>query len=144
MELLAPIGTVYQAGTLSGNPVAMRAGIATLNLAERADFYPDLEEKAESLFRPVQDHIAAQKLNVCVQRCGSMGTVFFGTTAVCGRGEEVLDAERYKRFFQYMLSRNIFIPPAQNEAWFLSSSHKISEIEYVNRTIVEFLSEEGV
>jgi glutamate-1-semialdehyde 2,1-aminomutase len=143
MEQLSPLGSVYQAGTLSGNPVAMSAGIATLSLSRHDGFYRDLEEKAEALFRPVQEFIASHDRNACVQRCGSMGTLFFGASAVKGRGEEVLDVERYKRFFQYMLNCGVYLPLAQNEAWFLSSSHKNSEIEYVSSSIVDFFSKES-
>jgi glutamate-1-semialdehyde 2,1-aminomutase len=144
MELLSPIGNVYQAGTLSGNPVAMHAGIATLKLCHHEGFYEDLEERAERLFMPVQEFIVSHRINACVQRCGSMGTIFFGAQAVKGRGDEVLDVERYKRFFRYMLGRGIYLPLAQNEAWFLSSSHKNSEIEYVSSSIVDFFSEEDL
>ncbi len=140
MELLSPLGNVYQAGTLSGNPVAMSAGIAALSLSQHPEFYRDLETAADALFRPVQEYITSHHLNACVQWCGSMGTLFFGATAVKGRGEERLDAERYRRFFLFMLERGVYLPLAQNEAWFLSSSHKKGEIEYVRSSIIDFLS----
>jgi glutamate-1-semialdehyde 2,1-aminomutase len=140
MEQLAPLGSVYQAGTLSGNPVAMRAGLAALKLASRKGFYATLEEKADALFRPVRDFIGDGDIDGCVQWCGSMGTVFFGAKSISGRGDEVLDGERYAQFFQWMLDRGIYLPPAQNEAWFLSSSHSNTEIQYVSSCIIDFLS----
>jgi glutamate-1-semialdehyde 2,1-aminomutase len=142
MSLLAPQGGVYQAGTLSGNPVAMSAGCATLALCQEKGMYQTLEEKTERLFRPVQEYIATHNVNACVQRHGSMGTLFFGARQVRGQGEELLDHERYKRFFQYMLSRGVFLPMAQNEAWFVSSSHKNDEIGYVSSMIIEFFSQD--
>ena len=69
-----------------------------------------------------------------------MGTVFFGAKSISGRGDEVLDGERYAQFFQSMLDRGIYLPPAQNEAWFLSSSHSNTEIQYVSSCIIDFLS----
>lgn len=142
MELLAPLGNVYQAGTLSGNPVAMSAGVAALHMASSLDFYHDLNRKADLLFTPVEEYIASSSINACVQRCGSMGTLFFGATKVEGRQEERLDEERYKRFFQYMLRRGVFLPLAQNEAWFLSSSHTRAELEFVSSCIVDFLKDD--
>lgn len=142
MKCLAPIGGVYQAGTLSGNPVAMSAGIATLQLCQNEQFYPGLVEKANLLFQPIEECIHKYALDACVQRCGSMATLFFGARSVRGQGEERLDNALYQRFFRAMLDQGIYLPPAQNEAWFLSSSHQKSEIEYLSHTIIEFLLRE--
>jgi glutamate-1-semialdehyde 2,1-aminomutase len=138
MKLLAPVGHVYQAGTLSGNPVAMSAGIAALRLGEEEGFYQNLEQKAAHLFQPVEQYIADHQIKACVQRHGSMATLFLGATAVAGRGEEILDSEQYKRFFSFMLRKRIYLPLAQNEAWFLSSSHNNDEIEHISSSIIDF------
>ena len=144
MELLAPVGHVYQAGTLSGNPVAMSAGIAALRLSCEEGFYQRLEQKADLLFRPVEQYIADHHMNACVQRQGSMATLFFGATSVAGRGEEILDSEQYKRFFSFMLGKGVYLPLAHNEAWFLSSSHSDDEIAHVSSSIIEFFIQEGL
>lgn len=142
MELLSPLGNVYQAGTLSGNPVAMSAGCAALSLCRKEGFYEDMEAKAELLFSPIEAYIGRHGINACVHRQSSMGTLFFGAREVRGCGEERLNEEQYKRFFRYMLDRNVYLPLAQNEAWFLSSAHTNDEIEFVSRTIRDFFSQD--
>jgi len=133
MDLLAPEGKVYQAGTLSGNPVAMSAGCAALRLAEREAFYEQLENKSARLDRLVNRAIKESRVEACLERCGSMFTLFFGKKG--GAKSE----GSYQRFFRFMLDRGIYMAPAQNEASFLSSVHGDNEIDYVGQTIGEFL-----
>lgn len=128
MEHLAPTGPVYQAGTLSGNPLAMAAGIATLDLLKGMR-YTDLEKKTETLCNGYGDLFARRGIPVRINRVGSMFTLF-------STGEEVTDfasasrsdTERFGRFFRGMLSEGIYLAPAQFEAGFVSFAHTDGDI----------------
>lgn len=141
MELLAPLGPVYQAGTLSGNPVAMEAGLATLQLLERPGFYEELERKTSLLVHPVQEFLRENAIEACLQRVGSMFTLFFGRRSIENMEEaSQLDRERFADFFRYMLSHGIYIPPAQQEAWFVSAAHSNEELSMTRDLILSFLA----
>jgi glutamate-1-semialdehyde 2,1-aminomutase len=128
LALLAPEGQVYQAGTLSGNPVAMSAGIKTLQLLNRDNYYTDLEEKAGDFFSELSEIVATK--NIRLNRIGSMFTLFF-------TGEEVnsfadakkADPNRFSCFFKHMLANNFYLSPSQFEANFLSSAHTGKELK---------------
>lgn len=128
MEHLAPTGPVYQAGTLSGNPLAMAAGIATLDLLQGKS-YAALEKRTETLCSGYRDLFAHKGIPVRINRVGSMFTLFF-------TGEEVTDfasasrsdTERFGRFFQGMLGEGISLAPAQFEAGFVSFAHTDEDI----------------
>jgi glutamate-1-semialdehyde 2,1-aminomutase len=129
MDLVAPIGPVYQAGTLSGHPLSMAAGIATL--AELTpDRYQKLEETAARLATGLAEAATASASPVSVARVGSLLTVFFRPSAPSS-GAEALTSDRtaYGRFFGSMLDQGILLPPSQFEAWFPSLAHGRSEIE---------------
>jgi len=140
MELLAPEGLVYQAGTLSGNPVAMAAGAATLGLLAQAGFYQELERKSvylESLLAPVA-HKYADKL--CFQRCGSMFCLFFRKGPItCFEQAQQCDTAAFARFFHAMLERGIYLPPGQFETCFLSAAHTQKDLERLAETAAEVL-----
>jgi glutamate-1-semialdehyde 2,1-aminomutase len=140
MDCLAPLGEVYQAGTLSGNPVAMRAGYTTLCLIEQEGFYEKLEQKTRRLVDPIQSLIERLGKQACVQRCGSMLTLFLGLTQV-GSQEDLkrLDPELFAAFFRYLFDRGIYIPPAAGEAWFVSAAHTNEQLDYTSQVISEFL-----
>lgn len=125
MNCLAPLGTVYQAGTLSGNPVAMVAGYKTIQLLEREGVYEELQAKTDIITEPVAEMLKSKNINACIQGVGSMFTLFFGVKEV-GNMEEAkgCDLEAFGRFFRYMFERGIYVPPAQYEAWFISLAHK--------------------
>ena len=142
MNLLAPVGGVYQAGTLSGNPVAISAGLVALTLASEDGFYEELSKKMERLAERVEKRIEKENIEACLQRCGSMFTLFFGRKSV--RRNEPINGEAYRRFFRFMLGRGIYMAPAQNEACFLSSAHGDDEIDSVGRAICEFLTKESM
>ena len=142
MELLAPEGPVYQAGTLSGNPVAMAAGAATLNLLAQSGFYQELERKGaylESLLAPVV-HKYADKL--CFQRCGSMFCLFFHKGPItCFEQAQQCDTAAFARFFHAMLEHGIYLPPAQFETCFLSAAHTTKDLEHMAEATAEALGE---
>jgi glutamate-1-semialdehyde 2,1-aminomutase len=124
MEQVAPLGPVYQAGTLSGNPLAMRAGIETLKRLGSADFYDSLERKAKILADGMRQALSDAGIPGQVARAGSLLTLFF----TAGRVEnyaaaKTSDTSRFAAFFQEMLRRKILLPPSQFEALFVSAAH---------------------
>ena len=130
MELVAPLGPVYQAGTLSGNPLAMRAGVETLKLLKNPGFYRGLEEKAGALEEGFQERTLKAKVPVQINRSGSMFTVFFAETEVVDYATaKTSDTKAYARFFASMLKQGIFLPPSQFEACFLSAAHSDEDIQ---------------
>jgi len=130
MDQVAPNGPVYQAGTLSGNPLAVAAGLATLDLLEKDGCYERLEELGKRLGDGLGQAVAGQG---CVQRVGSMLTLFFGVAGVADYDDALsLDAEAYGRFFHAMLDRGVWLPPSAYEAWFVSTVHSD---EHVDRAV---------
>lgn len=130
MEYLAPVGGVYQAGTLSGNPLAVAAGLATLKILKRDNPYPDLERKAAALANGVKDILARKSIPHTVNRVGSMLSLFFHPGPVT-RYEEALqaDKEAFRHFFGKMLDNGVYLAPSPFEAWFVSASHTDDDIE---------------
>jgi glutamate-1-semialdehyde 2,1-aminomutase len=142
MEKMAPAGNVYQAGTLSGNPLAMSAGIAMLDEIARHPPYTVLEQKGALLESLLRAQIEPRGLSdsVCLARAGSLLTLFFApgpmrTFADAKRS----DTNRYAAFFHGMRERGVFLPPAQFEAWFLSTVHTEAEIRRTARMAGESL-----
>ncbi len=133
MELLAPKGPVYQAGTLSGNPLAMAAGLATLQALGEPGVYEQLEQRSRLLAEGLS--AAAEEAGVTVQlaRSASMGCLFFSPTKVTDFvTARMCDVATYARYFQAMLERGIYLPPSQFECFFVSVAH---ETEHIERTI---------
>jgi glutamate-1-semialdehyde 2,1-aminomutase len=138
MELIAPSGPVYQAGTLSGNPVAMTAGYTTLKILyeNRKRTYKQLEEKAKTLAENFK--AIAQKNNIKIQinQIASMMTVFFAESEVRDYDTALKsDTNKFARFFNLMLENGVYLPPSQFEAMFLSTAHSDDDIE---KTIIAF------
>jgi glutamate-1-semialdehyde 2,1-aminomutase len=130
MERLAPVGPVYQAGTLSGNPVAVAAGIAALDLARRLDPYPVLERTAEDLEDGLADAFAAAGIAATINSEGSMLSVFFTEGTVRDlSGAKAADHHRFARLFHHLLERGILLPPSGYELWTLGTAHGAAEIE---------------
>jgi glutamate-1-semialdehyde 2,1-aminomutase len=128
MERISPAGPVYQAGTLSGNPLAVAAGLAALEVLETTDPYGALEQRAARLEDGLRAALGGRP--GCVQRVGSMLTMFFGVDAVgCYADAVRADAERFGRFFHALLDEGVWIPPSQFESWFVSTVHEDAEIE---------------
>ena len=131
MDLLAPLGPVYQAGTLSGNPLAMAAGIATIGyLQEHAsEVYPRLEATAKAVFEGVAAEAASAGVPLTTNRVGAMGTWFFTPNPVTNYEQAAAsDTAAFGRFHRAMLDRGIWLPPSQFEAAFLSTAHGEEEI----------------
>ena len=136
MNFLAPAGPVYQAGTLSGNPIAVSAGLATLDLLRRRGTYERLEEKGRRLEVGFREILDQHGLRATLNRVGSMMTLFFGV----GRVQNAEDARKcdrakFARFFHGMLGRGVYLPPAPFEAMFVSLAHSQADL---NATIRAF------
>jgi glutamate-1-semialdehyde 2,1-aminomutase len=130
MERLAPAGDVYQAGTLSGNPVAVAAGLAALELIEREDPYPRLEKAAERLVDGLASVFEAAAVPFAINRAASLFSVFLGVEEVRDHaGATAADHEAYARFFHGMLEEGVALPPSGYEGWFLGTAHGDAEIE---------------
>jgi len=130
MSLVAPLGPVYQAGTLSGNPVAMAAGIATLDqITADPDLYLKLEKKGQQLEEGLS--LAAKKagIPITINRIGSMMTLFFSKNPVTEYQSALKsDTKTYAKFFHGMLKRGIYFPPSQFETFFISTKHSEADI----------------
>jgi glutamate-1-semialdehyde 2,1-aminomutase len=131
MDLVAPAGPVYQAGTLSGNPVAVAAGIATLEQLGNASTYAKLDATAKKLQQGLEEALAATGQRGRVQRVGSMFTLFFndGSPIKDFTDAKKCDHAKFKTFFHGMLARGIYFPPSGYEAAFLSLAHTDEDIE---------------
>ena len=132
MDQIAPDGPVYQAGTLSGNPLAMAAGIANLRLLQHPDFYSELNEKAEFLADGLASAAKSAGIPVMLNRVGSLMTGFFTEEAVTDFESAMsADADRYAVHYRQMLSKGINLAPSQFEVAFVSSAHTMDELKKV-------------
>jgi glutamate-1-semialdehyde 2,1-aminomutase len=130
MDYLAPLGPVYQAGTLSGNPVAMAAGIAALEELASTNAYEVLEQKGAALEQGLRDAAKSAKIPVTFNRCGSMFCAYFTANPVHNLADAMTsDRERFKKYFHGMLDRGVYLAPSQFEAGFLSTAHTAADIE---------------
>ncbi|MBI4735135.1 MAG: glutamate-1-semialdehyde 2,1-aminomutase [candidate division NC10 bacterium] len=130
LDQVAPLGPIYQAGTLSGNPLAMAAGIETLTLLQAPGFYADLEARGARLAAGLARAAAAARLPVQTSRVGSMLTTFFTATAVTDyTTAKTADTTRYGAFFRAMLERGISLAPSQFEAAFISAAHTPDDLD---------------
>lgn len=130
MATVAPLGPMYQAGTLSGNPVAMAAGAKTLELLQRPGVYDELETKAQTLADGLAEVFAEAETPLSINRVGSMMTLFFNADEVTG-WETVSASDRggFGRFFHRMLDEGVYLPPSPFEAMFVSTAHAESDIQ---------------
>lgn len=134
MECVAPLGSVYQAGTLSGNPVAVSAGIATIKALEsNPEIYSGLERKSALI------ESAMKSVGLNVNRAGSLITVFFNDEKITDYDTaKKSDTKRYAEYFRYLLENNIYTAPSQFEAMFVSDAHTDEDIEYTCEVIKKF------
>ncbi len=129
MEKLAPLGPVYQAGTLSGNPVAMAAGATAIEELQRTDPYDRLQGLTQFLVEGLYEAAHRRKVRVTINALGSMFTVFFTGGPVTDNASAVKsDAKKYARFFHGLLKRGVYFPPAQFEAAFVSAAHTSADV----------------
>ena len=136
MRVLAPDGPVYQAGTLSGNPVAMAAGIETLTQLSRPGFYEELETRSDAFIAELEKIIAGK--GITLNRCGSMFTLFFHDGPVQNfQAAKRSDQERFAQYFRRMLQRGIYVSPSQFEGNFISVCHTPEILNYVLESIQE-------
>ncbi|HYG23891.1 MAG TPA: glutamate-1-semialdehyde 2,1-aminomutase [Verrucomicrobiae bacterium] len=140
MDHLAPLGPVYQAGTLSGNPIAMAAGIAALEELQSSGAYCRLEELSEQLESGMKDAAKSAGIPVQFNVCGSMFCSYFTSEPVRNLGDAMKsDRERFKKFFHGMLEQGVYFAPSQFEAGFLSTAHSSGDIEKTIRAAREVL-----
>jgi glutamate-1-semialdehyde 2,1-aminomutase len=140
MDQLAPVGKTYQAGTLAGNPIAMAAGQAGLELLLEEGFYERLEEKANFLETPILQVIETKGYPVSWVRAGSMMNLFFKPQPPKNMEEMVgADTSAYTAMFRFLFERGVLLPPSSFETWFLSDAYKREDLEEVSLGIIEFL-----
>ena len=140
MDHLAPLGEVYQAGTLSGNPVAMEAGLETLKLAMKKGFYEDLETKTRFITEPVAMVLKERNLDACLQESVGMFTLFWGPREVRKFEDlKALDTRQFKTFFQYFYERGTYFPPSPYEACFISAAHTEDHLRKTRDLLIEFI-----
>ena len=139
MELVAPLGPVYQAGTLSGNPVAMAAGLTQLKILNSTpEIYTELERRGAMLQEGLRDALSG--IPAQVNRVGSILTVFFTDQPVTGYAQaKSSDLEQFKRWYQGLLQRGVYAAPSQFEAMFLSAAHTDAEIEQIIQAAREII-----
>ena len=137
MEEVSPLGAMYQAGTLSGNPVAMSAGVATLELLRRIDTYEKLELKGLAVAQALEDAFAEAEVPVKVNRVGSMLTPFFTDQEEVYGWESVerCDGQAYARFFHRLLDQGVYFPPSPFESAFVSLAHNPQDLELTREAI---------
>ena len=131
MDRVAPAGPIYQAGTLSGNPCAVAAGLTTLQALGTPGLYDQLEERCKRLADGLEEAVQSSGVEARLQRVGSMMTLFFGATGPvsCFQDVRACDHEMFARFFHGMLERGIYLPPSGYEAWFVSLAHEEEDLE---------------
>lgn len=142
MDYLAPLGRVYQAGTLSGNPVAMCAGLETLLTLKQPQIYSYLETLTNDFLNPIKDLITKKSLPIILHHIGSMFNFFFGVTQVENQEDlKNLNTDRFKDFFQYLFHRGSYLSPSAYEVNFLSLSHTQKNLEKTQEIILEYLND---
>ena len=136
MEMVSPLGAMYQAGTLSGNPVAMAAGIATLSQLKEQNPYDKFNTQAETIEKALLDAAAENGIDLTVNRFGSMINPFFTSKTVTNFDEaQECNTEQFTKFFWGLIENGIYIPPSQFEAWFLCSVLTDRDIDKITNAI---------
>lgn len=130
MMHVAPVGPVYQAGTLSGNPLAMAAGMAILDELAKPGVYEEIEAKTKKLVQGLQATADKAGVKIALNQCASLFTIFFTETPVDSyKAAMTSNTEQFKVFFQAMLGQGFYLPPSQFECWFVSQAHSDEDIE---------------
>ena len=141
MEQIAPSGPVYQAGTLSGNPLAMAAGLATLRAAAKPGFYEHLEDLGERWQNGMQEAASVGDLPYTINAVGSMVSIFFTEGPVTDFGSAATsDTGAFKDFFWHMISRGVYLAPSQYEAGFISAVHSERDLDRTSEAAAEWFA----
>lgn len=136
MEMVAPLGAVYQAGTLSGNPITMACGLATLKTLKKKNSYKQLENIAANIESFLKASAKKHGVDIQVNRFGSMMNPFFTKEEVIDfKSALTSDTEKFKRFFWKMTENGVFLPPSQFEAWFISTAITTSDLKTIEIAI---------
>jgi glutamate-1-semialdehyde 2,1-aminomutase len=134
MEMMAPLGPVYQAGTLSGNPIAMAAGLATLDLIERPGFHDEVSARLGRLVTGLVDAARAAGVTFSAHHLGTMAGMYMLPAPPRNHAEVMTqDVERFKRFYHRMLDGGVYFPPSPVEAFFFSSAHTDDDVDFTLR-----------
>ena len=146
METVSPVGAVYQAGTLSGNPVAMAAGIAQLTiLKNNPQIYENLNQKSDIFFETMKENVRKSGHAWQVNHVGSIGSLFFTEQPVVDYASaKTSDTTEYAQYFRYMLENGIHLAPAQFEAMFVSAAHTEENLSYAQQKTEEYLKKQGI
>ncbi|HXX34611.1 MAG TPA: glutamate-1-semialdehyde 2,1-aminomutase [Thermodesulfobacteriota bacterium] len=130
MEMVSPLGGVYQAGTLSGNPLAMTAGIETLGLLKSKKVYQELGEKTSYLMENISERAEINGIPVCINGARGLFTLFFTEGPVRDyHTAKISDTKRFAQFFVEMMEQGVYLPPSQFEAWFVSLAHTQKDLD---------------
>jgi len=141
MEKLAPLGPVYQAGTLSGNPLSVAAGVAMLKALQPPNLYSRLEALGARLEDGLRAALEKNRVRGCVARVGSMLTLFFGIDSAANADDvATCDTERFGRFFRGMIERGFYLPPSQFEVVFVGMSHSEHDIDATSAAASEAMA----
>jgi len=144
MDLIAPSGPVYQAGTLSGNPLAMAAGLATLRQSGEPGFYERLDELGALWRRGMREAASAGDAPFTINQVGSMVSLFFTVGPVTDFASAARsDTGAFKDFFWHMISRGVYLAPSQYEAGFISTAHSEEDLERTSESAREWFAKTG-
>lgn len=143
MEKISPLGPVYQAGTLSGNPIAMTAGLKTLELISETDFYSKLTVKTEALVSGLKMRAAAAGVSVATNQVGGMFGLFFSDAGKVSDFSQSMacDQDRFRKFFHAMLDRGVYLAPSAFEAGFVSAAHSDEDLQQTLNAAEESFAE---
>jgi glutamate-1-semialdehyde 2,1-aminomutase len=142
MDNIAPMGSVYQAGTLSGNPLAMAAGVATLKELDNDEVYQSLSKKMEKLLNGFKSSADNLGINLTVSQAGAMAGVFFNSSEVHNFDEaKTSDLDMFSSFYHGMLAKGVYLAPSQFEAIFMSTAHTDEDIENTIKAAAEVMED---
>jgi glutamate-1-semialdehyde 2,1-aminomutase len=131
MEMLAPLGAIYQAGTLSGNPLAVAAGLRTLEIINRPEFYENLDSKSTRFFGQIQKFIDENELPLSLNFVNSMGCLFFKKGKVENYADALkCDTKKFAQYFREMIKAGVYLAPSQYEAVFISAAHSAEDLDF--------------
>ena len=141
MNSIAPLGPVYQAGTLSGNPLAMAAGIAALKMLEENNFYENLNAMGTSLKAALAEAAKEKGIALQIPQVGSMFCLFFNNKPVLNYNDAIAsDGEPFKKIFHYALSNGVYLPPSPYETIFIGAKHKGMVMEQATEILTNAIS----